>query len=167
MAWAKDRQGMRDREWACVMWSDECYIQLGDNKGRIYVTRTVDEVYDEGCLVPTFKQSPIRIMVRACIANNGKGPLVVLEYPGGKGGGMTAAHYQEQVLDAVVNAEMKRMEKKRRGMQFQQDGASSHAAKSTHHMNPIEPVWNDLKCIWTHRPCPSTFEELKSVVLAE
>ena len=30
-----------------------------------------------------------------------KGPLIVLEYLRGKGGGMNSAHYQEQVLDGV------------------------------------------------------------------
>jgi hypothetical protein len=32
-----------------------------------------------------------------------KGPLVVLEYPGGKGGGMNAKQYQEQVLKAKLH----------------------------------------------------------------
>jgi hypothetical protein len=31
-----------------------------------------------------------------------KGPLVVLEYPGGKGGGMNSTRYCEQVLEGVV-----------------------------------------------------------------
>jgi galactokinase len=38
---------------------------------------------------------------------------------GCKGGGMPVAWYQEQILDAVVNAKMKRM-KKNQGMQSQQ-----------------------------------------------
>jgi hypothetical protein len=31
-----------------------------------------------------------------------KGPLVVLEYPGGKGGGMDSNRYREQVLEGVL-----------------------------------------------------------------
>ena len=37
-------------------------------------------------------------MVWGCIAYGKKGPLIVLEYPDGKGGGMTALCYQQQVL---------------------------------------------------------------------
>jgi len=47
-----------------------------------------DEEYDENCLVLNFKQSPVWVMVWACVMRGIKGPLVVLEYPGGKGGGM-------------------------------------------------------------------------------
>lgn len=35
--------------------------------------------------------------------NGQKGPLIVLEYPGGNGGGMNSVHYQEQVLDGVLS----------------------------------------------------------------
>ena len=31
-----------------------------------------------------------------------KGPLVVLEYPGGKGGGMNSKRYCEQVLEKAL-----------------------------------------------------------------
>lgn len=66
------------------------------------MTRTKDKEFDEDCLVPTFKQSNIWIMVWGCIMKGRKGPLVALEYPGGQGGGMTAARYQEQVLEGVL-----------------------------------------------------------------
>ena len=52
-----------------------------------------DEEFDEDCLVPTFKQSLVCVMVWGCIMEGRKGPLVVLEYPGGKGGGMNTARY--------------------------------------------------------------------------
>jgi transposase len=168
-AWARDRKKMADDEWEKVMWSDECYVILGEKKGRVYVTCTVDEVYDEDCLVPTFKQSSVHIMVWGCIAHNWKGPLVVLEYPSGKGGGMTAQRYQEQVLDGVLAEVMEKMKKERPGIQFQQDGAASHKAKLTHQwfaahhiplfpqppnspdLSPIAPLWNELKgCICAH-----------------
>jgi hypothetical protein len=58
----------------------------------------LDEVWNEDCLVPKFQQSPICVMMWGCIAYGHKGPLIVLEYPGGKGGGMTTLRYQQQVL---------------------------------------------------------------------
>ncbi|CAK5282571.1 unnamed protein product [Mycena citricolor] len=102
-------------EWSKVVWSDECYVHLSDNKGRIWVTRTSDKVYNQDCLAPSFKQSPIRVMVWGCIAHGWKGPLIVLEYPGGKGGGMTAKRYQDQVLRKVLFRSLDEVKQKRGG----------------------------------------------------
>jgi hypothetical protein len=116
LEWAHMREG---EDWDTVMWSDECYIEMDNRTGRVYVTRTTDEVYDEACLAPTFKQLSVRVMVWGCVANGWKGPLVVLEYPGGKGGGMTADRYCEQVLEGVLMDAMKEIKKNQRGMCFQ------------------------------------------------
>ncbi|KAF8060126.1 hypothetical protein FPV67DRAFT_1564293 [Lyophyllum atratum] len=80
-------------EWRHIIFSGECYVYLGNTRGRIHVTRRPSEELHENCVVPTFKQSFIRVM---------KGPLIVLEYPGGKGNGMNSGRYQEQVLDGVL-----------------------------------------------------------------
>jgi transposase len=106
----------------------------------------------------------------------------ILEYPGGKGGGMTAQQYQEQVLDGVLEDALRDIRAKRPEIRFQQDGASFHKAKSTHQwfsdrkiplfphpanspdLSPIETVWHELKKrIREHRPIPTTFESLKKV----
>ena len=87
LAWAKEFKHFTMDDWLKVMWSDECYIFLSNEHQRIYVTRRPDEEYHPDCLVPRFPQSNIRIMVWACIMHNAKGLIVVLEYPGGKGGG--------------------------------------------------------------------------------
>ncbi|KAE9382972.1 hypothetical protein BT96DRAFT_764151, partial [Gymnopus androsaceus JB14] len=155
-AWAKEKKGY---DWEKVIWSDECYIYLDDSNGQVFVTRRADEEYEEDCLIPTFKQSSLRVMVWACIMKGKKGPLVVLEYPGGKGGGMNAAQYRDQVLGPVMMPFLEEMESERGKVEFQQDGAPSHTAKSTlkwlkeRHIpifphppsspdvNPIEPVW--------------------------
>jgi hypothetical protein len=112
-----------------------------------------------------------------------KGPLVIVEYPGGRGGGMTAERYQDQVLDKVAHDFYQKMCEEWGQVLFQQDGASSHMAKSTtawldrnsveriRHptaspdVNPIEPVWHDLKeFIRAHEHIPTTLEELKEAV---
>ena len=41
-------------------------------------------------------------MVWGCIVEGMKGPLVVLEYPEAKGGGMNTKWYCEQVLDGAL-----------------------------------------------------------------
>jgi transposase len=94
-----------------------------------------------------------------------KGPLVVLEYPGGRGGGMTGKRYISQVLEAHLCAFYHQMKEERPKVMFQQDGAPSHTSKLTKQwlvdhgisvfphppsspdLNPIEPVWHELKKI--------------------
>ncbi|KZP21899.1 hypothetical protein FIBSPDRAFT_683098, partial [Athelia psychrophila] len=131
MKWAEDHSSWTEQDFERVVYSDEAYIVLGDAKGTVYVTRTADEVYDESCVVPKFKQLSLRIMVWGCIMKGRKGPLVVLEYPGGRGGGMTAARYQEQVLDKVLHEFYQKMAEECGQVAFQQDGAPCHRAAST------------------------------------
>ena len=61
---------MKRIDWWRKIFSDECYVYLGDRHGRIFVTRRPDEEYDEECLVPTFKQSSVCIMVMRRPSNN-------------------------------------------------------------------------------------------------
>ncbi|KAJ3519633.1 hypothetical protein NMY22_g13113 [Coprinellus aureogranulatus] len=183
--WAKlfDKYSMED--WSKIIWSDECYIYLGDNRGRIYVTRRLDERLEEDCLVPTFNQSTVRVMVWGCIMHGEKGPLIVLEYPGGKGGGMDSKRYREQVLEGVLLEYWKEMGAGKGDVQFQQDNAPSHQSKATKKwfathgiklfphpasspdVSPIEPVWHELKTDIRQLPSPpSTIPQLKAAVLA-
>ncbi|KAF5312510.1 hypothetical protein D9619_002328 [Psilocybe cf. subviscida] len=183
MAWARICKTYRAGNWRRKIWSDECYVHLGDNKGRTYVTRRPGEEYLEECCVATFTQSPIRVMVWACIMKGQKGPLVVMEFPGGKGGGINSKRYQEQILQPALKPFYRRMTRKMRGIQFQQDGAPSHRSKSTLRwlkknriplflhpssspdLNPIERVWHELKARLRAFPHPpTTLEGLKSAV---
>ena len=82
-AWAEEYKDFNAQQWGNIIWSDECYIHLNDKSGWVYVTRCANEEYDENCVIPTFKQSSIRVMFWGCIMKGRKGPLVVLEYTGG------------------------------------------------------------------------------------
>lgn len=143
---------------------------------------TKDEEFDEDCLVPTFKQSNIRIMVWGCMMKGRKEPLVALEYPGGQGGGMTATRYQEQVLEGVLLDFWKEMSDEREVL-FQQDNASSHTAKmtiawfkahgirclphpaSSPDLNLIKHLWHLIKEIIRGLECaPTTVAEFKNAV---
>lgn len=183
LKWAKDYKDWGEEDWDRVLWSDEAYIVLGDNKGTVYVTRRPEEIYNEKCVVPKFKQSSLRVMIWACIMRGKKGPMVVLEYPGGRGGRMTADRYQEQVLDKVLHDFYQEMSEERGQILFQQDGAPSHTAKSTAayldrnnietlphppsspDVNPIEPLWHTLKeLIRAREHIPTNLDELKIAI---
>ncbi|KAF5361561.1 hypothetical protein D9757_014124 [Collybiopsis confluens] len=128
--------GRRNRRtaWDTVIWSDECYVYLDDSHGQVFVTRTADEEFEEDCLIPTFKQSSLCVMVWGCIMKGKKGPLIVLEYPGGRGGGMpNGARYQEQVLEGSLLQFWDAMKSERPDLKFQQDSAPAHTARTTGH----------------------------------
>lgn len=161
--WAKQQRGRTAKEWGSIIWSDECYVYVGDTCGRTYVTRRVDEEYDGECVIPTFKQSSTRVMVWGCIIEGRRGPLVVLEYEGGKGGGFNAVKYRDQVLEPVLKEFYAEMEREKGVVFFQQDGAPAHKAKLTSHwftshniklfphpasspdVSAVESCWLDLK----------------------
>jgi hypothetical protein len=184
LAWARRNKGMKSKDWRRIIFSDECYVFLGDKQGHVYVTWCMDEVLLDECLVPTFKQSSVQVMVWGCIIEGCKGPLVVLEYPGGKGGGMNSTRYQDQVLDPALKTFHVQMNDERPPVYFEQDGAASHCSKSTMKwftknkislfdypasspdLNPIEPVWLDLKNILHHLTHPpNTVKQLRAAVL--
>jgi hypothetical protein len=91
-------RGWRDDiEWTRIIFSNECYVQSDSTKGTIWITWRPGDEWDEDCVVAADSQPKVRIMVWGCVMRDCKGPLVVLNYPGGKGGGMTAERYQDQV----------------------------------------------------------------------
>jgi hypothetical protein len=110
--------------------------------------------------------------------------VLILEYPGGKGGGMTAARYQDQVLDGPLHDFYQQMSEERGLVLFQEDGASCHRAKSTKawlkrnsilsfahpakspDLSPIESVWHVMKSkIRARTRLPTSLKELKVAVL--
>lgn len=183
LAWAKKMKKLSAEDWERVIWSDEVYVVLGDRAGAVWVTRAADEEWDEDCCLPKFKQSNLRIMAWACIMRNYKSPIIVLEYPGGKGGGMTAARYQHQVLDKMVVDVYQRACEEKGYVLFEQDGAPSHTAKSTQQflkdhlidlfpqpasspdVVPLESLWHTLKQkIRARKDIPTKLEDLKIAV---
>lgn len=182
--WARLYRLWKEQEWGQVIFSDESYIYLGDNCGRIFVTRRPGEELHEDCVVPSFSQSSTRVMVWGSIIRGQKGPLVVLEYPGGKGNGMNSARYQEQVLEGALLCFYNEMKALKGTVYVQQDNTPSHTSKTTkkwftahgipllYHLpsspdvNPIERVWHELKQRLRSLPHPpNTVADLKAAVL--
>lgn len=169
-----------------VMWSDESYICLSDKGGDSYVTRRPNEENLDPCIVPTIKQSPIRVMVWALIAYDYKSPLVVLEYKGGKKGGMDADKYIDQVVEPHVWNCYCDLTDKRGHMYFMHDNAPSHTSTKTKKalaeialpqmmhpanspdLNPIENLWAVLKSrIQGRERHPNSIAELTAAAKEE
>jgi len=185
LAWAKEQgKKMTGADWHDIAWSDEAYIHLDDKFGRVWVTRRPGEELLDECCVPKVPQSPIRIMVWGIVMKGAKGPLVVLEYPGGRGGGMTAQRYIQQVLEGPLLTFYAEQKQRRPGFRFQQDGAPSHTAKVTKcwladhsipifphpptspDVSPIEPDWHILKSrLREYQPRPHNEATLRAAVL--
>lgn len=182
LSWARV-QAERDR-WDDIIWSDECYVIVDGSRNVVFVTRRPDEKYDEDCVVPVFKQSNIRVMVWGCVMRGRKGPLVLLDYPGGKGGGMTGPRYVKQVLQGPLKDFHADVQKNSPAtVLFQQDGAPSHTAKltkswlarnniplfphppSSPDLSPIENVWKVLKTRLRARGrMPTSKKELEAAI---
>lgn len=129
LQWARQHQSLTVEDWHHVIWSNECYIELGGNKGNVYVMRTANTRFKEDCVVPSFTQSPVRVMIWACIMWGSKGPITVLDYPKGPGRGMNSIRYCDQVLEGILREYYNSMTSERGHIDFQQDNAHIHASK--------------------------------------
>lgn len=172
-----------EEDWANVVFSDECFVFIGGSPGSFYITRRTNNPYEWGKTLPSFTQSTVKVMVWACIAYGKKGPIVVLDYPGGKGGGMNAERYISQVLNGPLSSFFDLLASEECFPSFQQDNACAHTAKTTKQwfksagialfphlasspdLNPIESIWSMLKAIIRRRPrMPTSIAELKQAV---
>ncbi|QRV85612.1 Transposable element Tc1 transposase [Ceratobasidium sp. AG-Ba] len=169
LKWAKDNTG---RDWNGVAWSDECSLETGESPGQTMVTRRPGEEFLPSTIVPTFRSGRKTLMVSGVIANGRKGPLIPIkpattDSNGQKrkgAGGMNGEDYVEQVLKGPLLDFYRSLEEERGiEMYLVEDGASTHRRKLTQvardelgirslphppsspDLNPIEPLWQDLK----------------------
>ncbi len=65
-------------EWDRVIYTDETSVKLGENRGRIHVTRTKDEEWEPACMEKAFSGYST-FMFWGAIAYNWKGPCHIYE----------------------------------------------------------------------------------------
>jgi len=169
--WACQYKKFSAVDWEKVIWSDKCYVHLRDDRGWIYITHCPSKILLRNV---SFRPSSDHL----CVSWFGipswrkERALIVLEYPGGRGGGMNSKCYQEQVLDGVLKAFYAQMEEERGSILFQHDGAPSHMSKSTKRwftqnqipllfhpasspdLNPIKPVGMSSNRFYAAFPTP-------------
>lgn len=186
LTWARGIKSWGSLQFKRIIWSDECYFYAGETPGSIFVTRAPNEANRQECMAPRFKKSQVKVMVWGCVMWNCKGPLLALDYPGGRGGGMTSKRYQDQVLSGPLLDFYTAKSLAKGAVYFQQDGAPCHTSKSTtkwlrdHQVqtfphpsnspdvNPIENIWWELKRRVQRRPlAPTSVAKLKQAVQEE
>lgn len=82
--WAQEHKSWGEEDWDRVIWSDECYVHMGNDRGTVWVTRAPSKRFDEDCLIPTFKQLLLWVTIWACIMRGSWGPMGILDYREGK-----------------------------------------------------------------------------------
>lgn len=154
MIWSKSKRTWTNDRWEKVIFSDEAKFDVcvGDYRKRVIRTKT--EAFHKDCLKRTVK-FPKGIMVWGCMSARGLGVLHFIE------GTVNAPKYQEILTHSLLPSIDKLFPNGE--CIFQQDGASSHTAKSTKKwfgdnsinvlshpssspdLNPIESVWHKMK----------------------
>ncbi|QRW21034.1 aldo/keto reductase family protein [Rhizoctonia solani] len=160
------------RNWDEAIWTDKLQLGTGNHSVHPMVTRKPGEAYLPECLAPTFQSGHEALMVWGCISHGYKGPLIQLEMAPWlqlrngrwRGGGFNSEGYVMQVLNGPLKDFIAQMEKvKGHRMLVVEDGAPAHKGKlakqaceelgikhiahppSSPDLNPIEPLWMELK----------------------
>ena len=114
---------------AKVIWTDECAFNVGGAPGRVWVTRPLEQEFEESCLLPKLKKQE-SIIIWGCIVGRLKGPLIIWD-KGAWGKTINTKGYQTHIvphLDHFGNTESVRTNDY---VYIQHDNASPHRARTT------------------------------------
>lgn len=181
LQWATNHQNWRHQQWRTVIFSDESRYCISTADGRTRVWRRRGERYADNCMMETNVWGGPNIMVWGGIGLNHKlGPLVFQNLGPGRGNGVNAARYTDQVLRPHVVPHFAR----HRNHTFQHDNARAHSARATRDflqqknvtvmpwpalspdLNPIEHLWDEIqRKLNDVIPSPTTSVELQASFL--
>lgn len=124
-AWAKAHKNWFWDEWAFIIWSDECSVELGKGKQNIWCfhLNRLGEKWKKEFIQPYKKGKGIAIMIWASIWGDGHSEITIMDCdPESKRQGYFANSYIKVLEDNLYSIWEP-------GLQFMQDNASIHSTK--------------------------------------
>src|SRR5208282_874781 len=173
LQWCKDREHWSTLDWRNWIYTDECQVILGHGGRPPRVRRRPNTAFDEGNLMPIFKQQSTSAMFWAAITwdrSNGRTSLVLIRKrePRERTSprdrlGMNSAQYTNEVLTPYLLPFWNRIYGSMGGMEVLEDGSGPHNGPAARQfrlehgipraawpgnlpdLNPIENCWRELK----------------------